>query len=387
MHIRCKGGQPPLGEGATMNIEEHSQYPDISIDRHVKSRVVELGQSLAGRHAIYLDVRFWLLLRNALLANDNKTPIGKLVELLRDAVRCGKAFCPISESVFLELLKQSDPSSRLRTAKLIDEFSLGVSLLSQRERVGTELAHFFYSSQNGAEVHPLRHLVWTKLPYVLGFLHPTETAIDPTTLLAIQKAFFDEMWTIDLAKMIERLGSAPLPLDPRLDHIADKLNAGNAEHAGEIKSFRQALTNEFSGVADLCADTAADIMVEMAVKQGHAAPVRNGDEWKRTRQMCANVLFHGLQAKPGLRHKLPTLYIEACLHAATRWDKKRKLVGNDIYDFSHASAAVAHCEAFLTEGPLKALLGLKHHGLANEFSCRVASDIPEALDMVKDLAR
>jgi hypothetical protein len=370
-----------------MNIEEHSQYPDISIDRHVKSRVVELGQSLAGKHAIYLDVRYWLLLRNALLVNDNETPIGKLIGQLRDAVTSGKAFCPISESVFLELMKQSDQSSRLRTAKLIDELSLGVSLLSQRERVGTELAHFLYSSQNGAEIHPLRHLVWTKLPYVLGFLHPMETAIDPPNLLAIQKAFFDKMWTIDLTKMIERLGSGPLPLDPRLDHIADKLNAGNAEHAGEIKSFQQALINEFSGVADLCADTATDIMVKIAVKQGHAAPDRNSAEWKRTRQICANLVFHGLQAKPGLRHKLPTLYIEACLHAATRWDKKRKLVGNDIYDFNHASAAVAHCEAFLTEGPLKALLGSKHHGLASDFSCRAASDIPEAIDIIKDLAR
>lgn len=370
-----------------MNLEQHSQYPDISIDRHVKNRVVELGQSLAGRHAIYLDVCYWLLLRNALLADDYETPIGKLIGSLRDAVTSGKVFCPNSESVFLELLKQSDPSSRLRTAKLIDELSLGVSLLSQRERVGTELAHFFYSSQNGAEVHPLRHLVWTKLPYVLGFLHPTEIAIDPPTLLAIQKALFDEMWTIDLTKMIERFDIAPLPLDPRLDHIADKLNAGNAEHADEIKSFKQALTDEFSGVADLCADTAADVMVEMALKQGHAAPARNSDEWKRMRQICANLVFHGLQAKPGLRHKLPTLYIEACLHAATRWDKKRKLVGNDIYDFNHASAAVAHCQAFFTEGPLKALLGLKHHGLADDFSCRVASEVPEAMDILNDLAR
>src|SRR5712671_2841249 len=128
-----------------MNIEEHSRYPDISIDRHVKSRVVELGRALTNKHAIYLDIRYWLLLRRALLADDDSTPNGKLLVLLRDAVNTGKVFCPISETVFLELLKQSDPSSRLRTAKLIDDLSLGVSLLSQHERVATELAHFLYS--------------------------------------------------------------------------------------------------------------------------------------------------------------------------------------------------------------------------------------------------
>ncbi|SFN64778.1 hypothetical protein SAMN05216330_101128 [Bradyrhizobium sp. Ghvi] len=329
-----------------MTFEKHSQHPDISIDRHVKARVVELGQTLAGKNSIYLDVRYWLFLRQAQLANDDSSPKGKLLLSLREAVKGGKVFCPISESVFLELLKQSDPESRLRTAKLIDELSLGVSLLSQRERVATELAHFLFLGQKGADVYPLRHLVWTKLPYVLGFLHPTEIAIDAANLLAIQKAFFDKMWTINLVEMMEMFGPGPLPLDPKLDAIAAKLNAGNVEHAVKIKSFQQALTDELSGVADFCADTAADIMGEIAVRQGYSAPSPNSDEWKRTRQMYANLVFHGLQAKPSLRQKLPTLYIEACLHAATRWDKTRRVAGNDIYDFNHASAAVAHCQAF-----------------------------------------
>jgi hypothetical protein len=370
-----------------MTIDEHSRYPDISIDRHVKSRVVELGRALAGKHAVYLDIRYWILLRQALLADDNSTPDGKLLTLLRGAVKGGTIFCPISEAVFSELLKQSDPSSRLRTARLIDELSLGVSLLSQPQRVATELAHFFYSSQNGADVYPLRYLLWTKLPYVLGFLHPTETAFDAETQLAIQKAFFDKMWTIELAQMIEMMGDAPVPFDPSLQDIADKLNTGNTEHAGEIKSYKQAWINELSGVVDLCADMAADITAEIAEKHGHSAPSRESEEWKRSRLMCANLLFHGLQAKPGLRHKLPTLYIEACLHAAFRWDKSRRLVGNDIYDFNHASAAVAHCQAFFTEAPLKALLGLKHHGLADDFSCRIASQVPEAVDILVDLTR
>jgi hypothetical protein len=208
-------------------------------------------------------------------------------------VKSGKVFCPISETVFLELLKQSDPSSRLRTAKLIDDLSLGVSLLSQRERVATELAHFLYSysAQNGTELYPLRHLVWTKLPYVLGFLHPTETALDARTQLAIQKAFFDEMWTIELTQMIEKRGDGPLPFDSRLNDIANKLNIGNAEHAAEIRSFQQALKNELSGVADLCADTAADIMAEIAEKQGHSSPPRESDAWKQTRLMCANLVI------------------------------------------------------------------------------------------------
>jgi hypothetical protein len=370
-----------------MDIDEHRQHPDISLERHVKSRVVELGRALAGKQAVYLDIRYWILLRQALLADDSATPSWKLLTSLQDAVKSGKIFCPISETVFLELLKQSDPSSRLRTARLIDELSLGVSLLSQPHRVATELAHFFYSNQNGADVYPLRQLVWTKLPYVLGFIHPTETAFDAETELAIHKAFVDKMWTIELVQMIGMIDEAPLPFDSGLQDIADMLNAGNTEHAGEIRSYKQVWVNELSGVVDLCADMAADIVAEIAEKHGHSAPPRESDEWKRTRLMCANLLFHGLQAKPGLRHKTPTLYIEACLHATIRWDKSRRFVGNDIYDFNHASAAVAHCQAFFTEAPLKALLALKHHGLADDFNCRVASDILEAVDILSDLTQ
>ncbi len=270
---------------------------------------------------------------------------------------------------------------------MIDELSLGVSLLSQPERVATELAHFFYSTQNGADVYPLRHLIWAKLPYVLGFIHPTETAFDAETQLAIQKAFFDEMWTIGLAQMIEMIDDAPPPFDASLQDIADKLNVGNVEHASDVNSYKQALTNELRGVVDLCGNTAANIVAEIAEKYGCSAPSCESAEWKRTRSMCANLLFHGLQAKPGLRHKIPTLYIEACLHATIRWDKSFRLAGNDIYDFNHASAAVAHCQAFFTDGPLKALLALKHHGLAEDFSCRIASDIPETVDILTELTR
>ena len=49
-----------------MNIDEHRRNPDISIDRHVKSRVVQLGRFLDSKQAIYLDLRFWILLRQAL---------------------------------------------------------------------------------------------------------------------------------------------------------------------------------------------------------------------------------------------------------------------------------------------------------------------------------
>jgi hypothetical protein len=45
-----------------MDIEAHS--PHITLEQHVKSYVVDLGQQLQGRAAIYLDTKFWILLRD-----------------------------------------------------------------------------------------------------------------------------------------------------------------------------------------------------------------------------------------------------------------------------------------------------------------------------------
>src|SRR5437868_2549697 len=92
-------------------IEQYRANGHISIDRHVKSRMVELGRSLDPKIAVYLDINFWIVLRNVALGRDRSADASELLRLLRQAIADGKLFCPASESVFLELLKQSDAST------------------------------------------------------------------------------------------------------------------------------------------------------------------------------------------------------------------------------------------------------------------------------------
>src|ERR671915_135308 len=130
-----------------MDITEHRANPDISLERHVKSRVVELGRLLDNRTAIYLDTKFWILLRDC-AAGRNKDPAAQeLLQRLRKLVQDGKAFCPIGESTFCEFLKQDDVNSRLETARIVDELGLGVALLEHRTRLGTEISHFVHSTE------------------------------------------------------------------------------------------------------------------------------------------------------------------------------------------------------------------------------------------------
>lgn len=84
-------------------------------------------------------------------------------------------------------------------------------------------------------------------------------------------------------------------------------------------------------------------------------------------------------AKSDVRRALRTLHVGATLHAAVRWNRKQKLVANDLYDFHHAEAAVGYCNVFLTDGPMRALLEQRHLGIERDFSCRVLSSWADAV--------
>ena len=367
------------------SIDYHRVNGHISIDQHVKRRVVELGELLDARTAIYLDLNFWILLRKGALDLEDNDAGKELLAMLRRGVGMGKLFCPASESVFLELLKQSDASSRIATARLIDELSLGVTLLHNQARCATELSHLIHSFEEGASLHPLHHLVWSKLSYVLGFAHPNSEQFDADTQLVLQKAFFDHMWDIPLTAMIEMIDEVPDAPDLKLGDIAARLNVGSAQHAENIKSFEQVMSEELLGMTDLCVDTAVEIVSDIEEKQGRPPIVRGTKQWKQCRAMCGNSIFNLLSSKPEARLQLRTLYIEACLHAAFRWDKSRRFKGNDLYDFNHAAAALGYCRAFFTERPLKILLASNNIALDDLFGCHVAADVTEAVAYIRTM--
>jgi len=95
----------PTAPDIAASFDYHRQHPEISIDQHVKVKTLELAESIKDVEKIYLDKRFWILLRDAQMARSKIQPAYELLGEIRSAVTGGKALCPISESIFLELLK------------------------------------------------------------------------------------------------------------------------------------------------------------------------------------------------------------------------------------------------------------------------------------------
>lgn len=353
----------------------HRATPHVSIDQHERRKVVELGERVMSRSRVYLDKCFWIHMRAARTGLPCPPGSADLLAALSAEVTSGRLICPVSDALFLELMKQTDPATRSATAELIDTLSLGVTLSPHRTRVATEVAHFLHASA-GHDVHPLEHLVWTKVSYVLGVRHPVATAFPEDEQLVIQKAFFDHLWEIPLSTMIDTIGTARPP-DPPYVELASRLNRDNAAHAGSMRSFAQVYRDEINGVLELAAPIAADVLLDMARKALGPSVRPTAEEFETTIKQCLGLLRAAVR-KPAGKRALRTLHLGSLLHAAVRWNRTQKLDANDLLDFHHAEAALAYCDLLLTDGPMHTLLMQRHLSIAHDVPCLVMSSVTEA---------
>ncbi len=351
---------------------------ELSLQAHVRARQIELAKSLESRKAVYLDIKFWIILRDVVLGLRDAAPEKELLRLLRRGTQRNLIFCPVSDSIFGELLKKVEVKCRQVAADLIDELSLGVSLIPYDMRASTELAHFLHAARTPDAVHPLKHLVWTKLAYVLGFIHPTNTAVSPQQELDLQKMFFEHMWTISMREMVNRLGNHELPDPQRFDRLASKLNELNARHADDLRDFARTYENEVHGVLDAFEDVSVDIadqMVRVEYGEMHSLPPKHR---KKEGRQVHNLLFAAFKQEE-TKTALRTLHILAILHAKVRWNRQQRLKTNDFLDFQHATAALGYCDAFFTERPLRAMVTANQVALDQRFDCHVGASAEEAI--------
>lgn len=268
----------------------------------------------------------------------------------------------------MELLKQGDASTRLATAQLIDELSLGITLIPSDDRVRQELCNSFYEQAGAKNLIPLQELVWTKLAYVLGEFHPSNTPFPPAEELALQKAFSDHIWNSSLVDIVRQVGKPTTEFD--WDALATRLNAGNRAHHSTIRSYAQAFRTEFEGGLSLFRDEMVMLGKEL-------------DERGYTDFGAKHAHLSNKKRFEVFYLSIPSLHIYASCHAAIRWDQKRNLCGNDLFDFHHAQAALGYCDVFLTEKPLSDMLCQRHLGLS-KYKCQTFWSPSVALSWLRE---
>ena len=375
-------GLPPIDKAQmSASFAKHRMQTDLSTDEYVRSRKIEWANVVTERKRIYLDLNYWIRLRDVELGRSHEPDMVRILSRLRVGVSSAKYICPISESTFIELFKQDDEGSRLATAALIDELSQGACLVPWHERMATEVAHFFHMSL-GTDVLPIGKLVWSKLSYILGVTHPVTQGLSSDQQSLVQKAFLDYMWDISLTNMVPLLGAGFVQKQPLAD-TAEMLNALNAQHAPQGTRFKQVYEDEFVGGLELVAQAGTQVLEELEQQLREVARQPSAEERQHAERETFGLLRAAFDQRRDVVVKaLPTVHIGALCQAAVRWDQKRKLTGNDLFDFHHAQAALPYCDVFLTEKPLHTLLGQKHVDALGQYPCRVISSTQEAADFL-----
>jgi hypothetical protein len=356
-----------------------------AMDRHVRSRQIALARSMQHRKKIYLDTCFWISARKAVLDSAATAEERKLLHLLRRGVRARQWICPISESTFIEVMKQSDATTRVATAALIDELSLGVSLTSGRTRTATEIAHFFRTATGENDLYAMQELVWTKLSYALGYLHPTVAECDADAELRMQMEVFDAIWESPLIAIAEKVAPPEMREAGGLRESAATIDADIKTHQPNLVSFAQTYRDEIVGAADNYHPMLIDVIAQKAERAGLPPPSTDTPQSRENARIARNILVAVFE-KPETRKTLRSMHIQACLHAGLRWNKGTRFVANHFFDFEHATAALAYCDAFFTEGFLANLINARHMKLGDLNNCRTTNKMDEALGILRSLS-
>lgn len=360
-----------------MSLEEHRRSPDVSIEQHIAARAAALRRSLERRIPIYLDSRFWIMAREVEDGTSQRSDEREIVRLLNQMVDSGKAFCPISEPTFSELMKQGNEDQRAATARSAQRLSRGISILPTHECMVAEAEHLILGRLATGQT-PERVPAWTSLAYVLGNMHVADTPFAAADELAIQKAFYDRMWDEPLTAIALSMDSETYTGSDELERQARDLTEANARHSAAMKSFAQVLESEFRGSAETIVERSPRLRstfepLERAIGRPPGLLAIAA---------ISSVLMDEQQAR-----SMPCAHVGAVVHALFRWEYRDKpMTANDLVDFRHAAAALSHCPLMLTEDGLRKTLSHRRMSLAAIHGTTVLSNRDEIASYLQQLA-
>jgi hypothetical protein len=329
------------------NVEHHQTQPDVSAAQYFHGLQEKLAANIAGKSRLYLDTKYWIILRDAALGRTKNISHTEILTRLRDLVSRGTVICPLSDAAFIESMQQTDKETRLATGAVMDELSCGVAVATEATRIHKELLNFVAAP--ASDISSFSDTIWVKTGFVLGEVVPHAKSWSAEHNLLAQKSFIDLMWNqtvVDFAVQDHTSDLASQQIS------AENINNKMVAYADQIRSFEQAATAEFSGCANnFDYKLAANALIEKGLSN---ATVEEIKKYTEATQRC---LFNALRLRPDFMAKrVPTLFIHAMCHAAIRWDKKRKLDSHWLLDIHHACAGLPYHEVMFTERPLRDLL-------------------------------
>ncbi len=334
---------------------------------------------------IYLDTNQWIHLREVEMGR--KTPViyQELYKLLNDLIARKIIICPISYSVFIEMIRQNDLETRKATASTIDKFARGCCIQPPHELIRIEIIHCIQTLISPSiKIHPINQLIWTKVAFLMGDIYPTITNLQIAEIRDIQKRIIESLWECNVETIVSCLTDYhPYPED--LDAHAEKLTQFKAKHEKEFSNFQELFLIEVSGVLDVYSEMISSATEYLVRDQGYTGEVNPAERLEAGKKF-KNLIYNAFKMNR-VSKELPGIHIMAGLHAAVRYEQKRKYKRGDCEDFRHAVCALPYYDYFCTDGSLKNLICTKPLEYDKFYNTKVLCDDEEILAELYILAK
>ena len=319
------------------------------IDKYISEKSIEIHTAIAGRKIIYLDLKYWIILRDG-LGQGNDTVARKVARKILELYESGKCIFPVSEAVFWEILKQEDKISLIKTFQLAERLSEGIAILSDKQRVKVEFACWYSINAKTDDLPVLEKLVWSKLPLISGyFFYSLKVEELPDNL---KGAFLDFVCQIPMSTLIDQ-AEYLIPFSGK-DNV-EEMNRNKEKYQYENKSRKAMFLSELWGVLDCFTDQFNEVVADMYQKTTRFRPTEK--ELINTDKTAWQKLIYQAFKMEKITNQLPTLKIIPALTGAMRWNTNRRYTdGNDTIDIMHATIALPYCDYFFTEKELHTII-------------------------------
>lgn len=357
----------------------HEKNNKVSLKEYVDSEQIKLSDSIKDRIKIYLDTKFWIYLRDGMKEKNDKYSI--LYTILKELVKNGKIVCPLSFSVYSEVSKQSDKETRIMTAKIIDELSLGISVKNVFELYYNDAFSFIVDKSGFFQ----RKMQKSNFDYTGSVLSGTAVPIPNMPLPnisnnSIQKAWFDFYKTMKLSDIVDKYNEESVNYYKNMNTRLQKYNNEVVKPHYQNEKLQEILQNELRECVESI-NFIPSLMKEVYEMTGGKVSENEVVDENKIKNFFCNTLIN----RKDKSKILDSLYMFGVLNTLNVYEQTRPVQDNDDEDFFHAVQALSTCDYFFTEKRLKHLLNVNPFKLSDEFNTIVISDIDEAISFVEKI--
>jgi len=351
--------------------DKHRGDPQLSAEEYLGQKGADLAGELEDQELIYLDTKYWVNLRHVVVQSPLLIPIYDeilgLLELLRQKKRI---CCPMSSALFEELMKQSDTSTRLKTARMMDYLSGGVCIQNWLHLIEMEFARHVYRTLKGGDANEATFPIWTKTGYWAGEHTVTFPHLPGQDSVAMVKAYIDVRWNMTFAEYQAMPDWTPIPDEG----IAAWVKAADQRktHPPETKPKFEELAKSYR--ADLLGALKDEFLKWFAMCRG--LPGTPADHIAAV----LGPLYVGRDLRA-----VPSLEVVAGLSAAIALETNRKVQPNDMLDFLHAAQALPYCDALFCDKYMAQKMRNKPLEFGKVYATYIGSSPEELLEYLKGI--